>query len=295
VPPAWLQIAATTRRPQLAEALFERWGAAAITELDAGSAPTVEMTPNSRPAFANTQVIGLFAHDTAPEPIRAALTEALGSNVAIESRILENQDWASAWLAEHPPMVFGNRLWVAPHRAEINAAEQAVVVRLDPGLAFGTGTHPTTRLCLDWLAEQAVFGRQVLDYGCGSGILAIAAAMLGADHVTAVDIDAQAVRATRANAADNGVAARIATPAIQAIGPGTFDMVLANILAKPLIDLAPALAQRAAPGAPIVLAGLLSRQVDAVVAAYRPAFAFDAPVLEQDWARLVGWRRNRVR
>lgn len=285
---AWLQITATTHRTQLAEAVFEQYGAEAVTELDAGETLTVEETPNSQPAFERARVVGLFQQNTPAEPILAALTQVLGDDAVIETETLENQDWASAWLAEHPPLVFGERLWIAPHNAEIEAAKDAVVVRLDPGLAFGTGTHPTTSLCLRWLAAQDLANKRVVDYGCGSGILAIAAARLGAAEVVAVDIDDQAIRATRENAARNDVADVVATPPMSAIEGGPFDIVLANILAKPLIELASTLTELAAPGAPIVLAGLLTRQIDDVTAAYTPAFEFESPTVEDDWARLVG-------
>lgn len=287
---AWLQITATTHRAQLAEAIFEQHGAEAITELDAGDTLTVEESPNSQPAFERARVVGLFPRDTSAEPIVAALTNALGTDTEIITQTLENQDWASAWLARHPPLVFGDKLWVAPHGAALDAPEDAVVVRLDPGLAFGTGTHPTTSLCLAWLAAQDLAGKRVIDYGCGSGILAIAAARLGAAQVVAVDNDDQAVRATRDNARRNDMAETIATPPIDAIAGGPFDIVLANILAKPLISLAPTLTDLAAAGAPVVLAGLLSRQIDEVMAAYEPAFTFADPALEDDWARLDGRR-----
>lgn len=287
---AWLQITATTAHAELAEAVFEQYGAQAITELDLGDEPTVELTPNSRPAFSRSQTVGLFAEDTDATPIMAALSDALGPAAELACQTLENQDWASAWLAQHPPLRFGERLWIAPHEAAIDADDSAVVVRLDPGLAFGTGTHPTTSLCLHWLAGQDLRGRRVLDYGCGSGILAIAAARLGAAEVVAVDIDEQATRATRENAGRNGVAERISTPAMHAIDNGPFDIVLANILAKPLIQLAPTLAALAAPGAPLILSGLLSRQINDVSQAYDAYFAFDTPSSDDDWTRLTGHR-----
>ncbi|RJS94652.1 50S ribosomal protein L11 methyltransferase [Salinisphaera sp. Q1T1-3] len=289
---SWLQITATTHRTALAEAVFEQFGADAITELDAGDELTVEMSPNAMPAFARARVLGLFTQGTLAEPIVAALRETLGDDVTVETQTLENQDWASAWLAEHPPMQFGDRLWVAPHTATVEAGPDAIVMRLDPGLAFGTGTHPTTRLCLAWLAETDLTGKRVLDYGCGSGILAIAAVLLGAAEVVAVDIDDQAVQATRENAAHNGVANRVHTPPIDAIEHGPFDIVLANILARPLIELAPTLAGHAQAEAPIVLAGLLSRQIDEVRVAYASDFALEPPTLEDDWARLTGKRRT---
>jgi len=287
---AWLQITATTERTELAEIVFEQWGAEAVTELDIGDELTVELTPNSHPSFSRSSMVGLFAHDVDDGPILAALAEALGPDATLDSQTLENQDWATAWLAQHPPLRFGQHLWIAPHNTEVEANDQAVIVRLDPGLAFGTGTHPTTALCLEWLAGQDLTGRRVLDYGCGSGILAIAAACLGAAEVVAVDIDEQATRATRENAENNHVGHRVATPDMDAIHNGPFDIVLANILAKPLIELAPTLAGFAHPGAALVLSGLLARQIDEVTAAYEPAFVFDKPAIQEDWTRLTGQR-----
>lgn len=289
---AWLQITATTDRTELAEAVFEQWGAEAVTELDTGDELTVELTPNSHPAFSRSRVVGLFTQGTDAGPICSALTEALGADAELACQTLENEDWASAWLAQHPPLRFGETLWIAPHRAPVDADEQAVIVRLDPGLAFGTGTHPTTALCLRWLAAQDLHNKHVLDYGCGSGILAVAAACLGAASVVGVDIDEQATRATRENAERNGVGDRIQTPAIDALDQGPFDIVLANILAKPLIELAPTLAALAAPSAPLILSGLLSRQINDVTDAYSNHFDFESPTFEDDWARLTGVRRS---
>lgn len=289
---SWLQITVTTHKTQLAEAVFEQYAAQAITELDDSDGLTIEEIPHGQPAFDRARVLGLFAQDTPAEPIMAALQDALGPDVPIQAQTLENQDWASAWLAEHPPMVFGNRLWIAPHKAAVDAKAGDTIVRLDPGLAFGTGTHPTTSLCLHWLAEQPLAGCRILDYGCGSGILAIAAALLGAESVVAVDIDEQALRATRENARRNNVGDKITTPAIADLQAEPFDIVLANILAKPLIRLAPELACLTAPGSPVVLSGLLSRQIEAVRQAYSPYFTVGAAAMEQDWARLVGWRHS---
>lgn len=286
---AWLQITVTTTRAALAEAVFERWGAEAVTVLDAGAEMAVEYAPHEQPGFEASRVIGLFTQGTAAAPIVVELRAALGARVAIDTDTLENQDWASTWLAAHPPLRFGQRLWIAAHSAAVDADDDAVVVRLDPGLAFGTGTHATTALCLHWLASADLHGRRVLDYGCGSGILAVAAAKLGAAAVTAVDIDDQAVRATRENATRNDVDGRIDTPAIDALNGAAkhdFDIVLANILAQPLIELAPTLALHAAPGAALVLSGLLARQIDAVRHAYARDFAFGDGALQDDWARL---------
>lgn len=291
--PHWLQITVSTPRAELAEAVFEEHGADAVTVLDAGSDLIVEETPHAQPAFDAARVVGLFTQGTSSEPIAAALREVLGEATPIEIETLKDQDWAGAWLSQHPPLRFGERLWIAPHSAPVDAAADAVVVRLDPGLAFGTGTHATTALCLEWLAAADLAGKRVLDYGCGSGILAIAAARLGAASVTAVDIDDQAVRATRANAERNDVGARIHTPAMDAIAAEPFDIVLANILAQPLIDLAPRLARHAAPGGALLLAGLLSRQAEAVRRAYVEAgFVFESEATRDDWTRLDARRRS---
>lgn len=289
---AWLQITVTTRHTALAEAVFERFGAEAISMLDAGAEMTVEHAPHEQPAFPVSRVVGLFDYTVAVAPIDAALHEALGAGAGIRHEPLPHRAWATAWVSQHPPLCFGERLWVAPHGAQVNVhANNGVVVRLDPGLAFGTGAHATTALCLEWLAQQDLTGRRVLDYGCGSGILAIAAARLGAAQVSAVDIDEQALRATRENAAANGIAERIETPARDALGAATYDIVLANILARPLIDLAPVLTRHANRGAQLVLSGLLSRQIDTVQSAYTSHFAFADAALQEGWARLDGVQR----
>lgn len=287
---AWLQITVETPRTAVAEAVFESFDAEAVTMLDAGDDITVENAPHELPAFDSARVTGLFLQSADPKSIEAALRTALGDDLTVRIERLENEDWASAWLAQHPPLRFGARLWIAPHTAPVDADDDAVIVRLDPGLAFGTGTHPTTALCLEWLADADLAGKHVLDYGCGSGILAVAAATLGAASVTAVDIDDQAVRATRENAERNGVAARVHTPARDGLGEQQFDLVLANILAKPLIELAPTLAAHARGGAPLILSGLLTRQIDTVRGAYDSAFTFGEPAIQDDWVRLDAWR-----
>ena len=291
-PVAWLQITVETERASLAEAVFESFDAEAVTVLDAGDDITVENTPHEHPGFEASRVTGLFTQGTLAAPIERALRDTLGEDATIEVNTLADEHWASAWLAQHPPIRFGERLWIAPHNAPVEAEDDAIIVRLDPGLAFGTGTHPTTALCLAWLAEADLAGRHVLDYGCGSGILAVAAARLGAASVTAVDIDDQALRATQENAERNGVLERIHTPALDGIGERHFDIVLANILAKPLIALAPTLTAHAAPGAPLVLSGLLTRQIEEVRNAYDRAFEFAEPAVEEDWVRLNGWRHG---
>jgi ribosomal protein L11 methyltransferase len=189
-------------------------------------------------------------------------------------------------------MQFGRRLWVCPagNRPE---APAAVVVDLEPGLAFGTGTHPTTALCLKWLDGAALEGRQVLDYGCGSGILAVAAARLGAARVLAVDHDPQALQATAANAAKNRVADRVLPVHPTELPDTAFDVVLANILAGTLMQLAPLLGARTVNGGELVLAGILEHQADEVAAAYREMFELGRPHQSQEWVLLHGYRRGR--
>jgi ribosomal protein L11 methyltransferase len=214
----------------------------------------------------------------------AAAATGLSADLPIEScAAIEDADWVSASQAQFPPTRISERLWIVPSWHEI-PDPSAVVVRLDPGVAFGTGSHPTTQLCLAWLDQHIAQGASVLDYGCGSGILAIAAGKLGAGTIVGVDVDEQALAAARANSTVNAVAARYTGPAD--LAPGVFDIVVANILSNPLKLLAPALLARVAPGGALVLSGVLERQADEVMAAYRDA---DATVDLRVWRADDGW------
>jgi ribosomal protein L11 methyltransferase len=222
--------------------------------------------------------------DAGPLIERAAAAAGLKQPGRIEScAIVSETDWVRATQSQFPPTRISDRLWIVPswHQAPPG---NVVVVRLDPGVAFGTGTHPTTRLCLAWLDTHLQTGHSVLDYGCGSGILAIAAGLLGARHIVGVDVDAQALAAARDNSASNGVDARYTEPAGLAAGP--FDIVLANILSNPLKLLAPALLARVGKGGALVLSGVLERQAEEVIAAYRQA---DADVPMSVWQVADGW------
>ena len=207
---------------------------------------------------------------------------------------LEDRDWEREWLNDFGPMRFGERLWICP--GDSAADDDAVVVRLDPGLAFGTGTHATTAMCLDWLDGAELVGRTVLDYGCGSGVLAIAALKLGCRQAHAMDIDVQAVTATGQNAAQNDVRDRLMVTASADDIDGQFDVVLANILAGPLADLAESIAQHVKTGGLLTLSGILLEQVDDVLEAYAPWIDFDEPELRsqsgQTWTRLTGRKRQ---
>ena len=235
-------------------------------------------------------MVALFDTDINVEDVKQSIENMLPdvcSNLKVES--LGDRDWSTTWRDSFHKMQFGNRLWVCP-TGESVPDEDAVVISLDPGLAFGTGTHATTALCLEWLDANQPAGRQVIDYGCGSGILAIAACKLGAAHVVAVDIDPQALQATRANGASNGVAEEFNVLFPSELATAPVDLVLANILANPLIELADTLVDLVMPGGRIVLTGILAEQADAVMAAYDQWFTFHEPVCREEWVLLEGER-----
>ena len=291
---AWIKLVFDVDTPA-AEPLADRLtalGAVATSLLDAGDEPVLEPKPGELRLWPNTRVLGLFQADADIDRVSAALAGAdlqTGRPPRYYQEILEDKDWCRAWLEHFKPMQFGPRLWVVP-TAHHPPDPTAVNLRLDPGLAFGTGTHPTTALCLTWLAQQALTGRTVLDFGCGSGILAIAALLLGAKHALGVDIDPQAHIASKANAALNGVAGRLSL--IPDDQHAQADTVVANILANPLIELAPRLASMLTPGNTLALSGLLHTQVERVSAAYRPWFDLNPPVQREDWALISGVRRH---
>jgi ribosomal protein L11 methyltransferase len=202
---------------------------------------------------------------------------------------LEDEDWVRRSQAQFAPIAIGERLWIGPSWSDPPRSTAAAVVRLDPGLAFGTGSHPSTRLVLNFLEKTIRGGERLLDYGCGSGILAIAAAKLGASHVDAVDIDPDAVRAAAANAAANGVPISAVVP--EELAPTEYDLVVSNILAQPLIVLAPLLAGRTRRGGQLALSGILETQAAEVAAAYRPFFDAQITQTEDGWALVAGRRR----
>jgi ribosomal protein L11 methyltransferase len=290
----WMQlhlIAAPAQVPMV-ESLFESLGALSVTCGDAADVPVLEPPPGETPLWGHTRVTALFDRGRDVGVLEAALAVRLPAALfaTLSRETLPDQAWERAWMDDFRPMRFGRRLWVCPAGKRPDA-QDALVVDLDPGLAFGTGTHPTTALCLRWLDGADLKGLRVLDFGCGSGILAIAAARLGAASVVAVDHDPQALEATRENAAKNAVAERIRVLASQAPLTAPFDLVLANILALTLVELAPVICPLAAPQGHLLLSGILSAQAEEVAAAYRGEFHFDPPQLEQDWVLLHAVRR----
>jgi ribosomal protein L11 methyltransferase len=289
----WLQLElrVADRESAMAEVALEDAGALAVTLRDAGDCPVLEPEPGETPIWPDLIVTGLFPGETDPD-LAEGLVKAAWSGEdkpSVHAAWLEDRTWEREWELDFRPMRFGDRLWVCPTDEPV-AGEDAVCVRLSPGLAFGTGTHPTTALCLEWLDGLDLAGRTVLDYGCGSGILAVAAACLGAGSVFATDTDPQALSATRANAESNGVANRIQVVSPEALGDPQCEILVANILANPLISLAPVFRNVMQPGGKLALSGILEAQVSAVATAYAPWFTVAAPTFKEEWARLVGTR-----
>jgi ribosomal protein L11 methyltransferase len=293
----WHQISVITDKetaPSLAD-LFSDLGAVSVTYMDAEDEPVYEPGIGETVIWSNTEVIALFEMDADPELVAAAARTKYRPELLREWRHeqVEDQPWERAWMEYYHPMKFAEKLWVCPTGQE-QAEPGTVCLTLDPGLAFGTGTHPTTALCLEWLAGHDLTGKTVIDYGCGSGILAVASVLLGAQAAYAVDIDPQALTATEENAIKNSVQDRIhcffpeQLPALQA------DLVLANILAKPLCELSGTICALLEPEGQLILSGILQEQTESVIAAYRNAIRFSAPVQQEDWILLAG-TKNRAR
>ena len=275
--------------PALLEEVLLRHGAQSVTLSDAGNDPVLEPLPGSTPLWSDTRLTALFTADADFESLRTDLEQTLAIDVLPDNHVVALADcaWERQWLKDFGPMRFGERLWVSPEGFTIDA-DDAVVVRLDPGLAFGTGTHATTALCLEWLDKIDIADKTLLDFGCGSGILAIAALKLGAKSVTAVDIDLQAITATRQNALSNDVADRLETTVQSDQLDDQFDFIVANILAGTLVDHATFVCDRLKSGGRLALSGILADQVADVSAAYRHRIEFAAANYRDNWARLSG-------
>jgi ribosomal protein L11 methyltransferase len=272
--------------PEQAEMISE-----ALLEAGAESV-SLESTSNDQASLdpgARMRIVALAKSITDPAVLVAAAARAAGiSPPAYSAEQVADEDWVRRSQSQFGPIRISDRLWIVPSW-HVPPEPSAIVVRLDPGLAFGTGSHVSTRLILEHLASNSCSGKRVLDYGCGSGILAIVAGKLGAGEVTATDIDPQALSTTAANAHDNGVTLAIAAP--ESLPPGTFDLVLANILAGPLIDLEPLLAARTRIGGHIALSGILESQAEEVAAAYARDFDARISAVAEGWAMVGGERR----
>jgi ribosomal protein L11 methyltransferase len=295
---SWLQLSVAVNRDRAdaVSELLEVLGAVAVSLSAAGEEELLEPAPGDRPLWNSVLLQALVAHDSDIKAVGDALGGAGARLLDVE--FLADDDWQERWRAHAVRACFGGRLWLIPRDEPFDAPatdDAPVVLRLDPGLAFGSGSHPTTRLCLAGLAALPMDGLRVLDYGCGSGVLAVAAGLLGARHVVAVDHDPQALFATRDNAAYNAIGSdRLTVLAPHELddsehAQGCFDVVVANILANPLVQLAARLSDLTALGGHLMLSGLLASQRDMIVDAY-PDVTFAEPVQEAEWIRLDGRR-----
>ncbi|WP_279499869.1 50S ribosomal protein L11 methyltransferase [Aeromonas veronii] len=286
----WIQIRinATAKTADKVSNMLLGRGAQAVTFMDAKDVPVYEPMPGETPLWGETEVMGLFDAETDPAPTIAFFQQIFGENVGYKVEQLEDKDWVREWMDHFHPMQFGERLWICPSWRDVPNPD-AVNVMLDPGLAFGTGTHPTTALCLQWLDGLDLAGKTVVDFGCGSGILGIAALKLGAARVIGIDIDPQAIQASRDNAARNGVADQIELylPADQPQDVEA-DVVVANILAGPLRELAPLIAGHGKPGSLMALSGVLESQALELETIYGQWFEMDPTAVKEEWCRLSG-------
>ena len=289
---SWQQLVChtTSKHQEVVVDTMEAVGAVSITWQDAEDDPILEPRPGEMRLWNNLVVTALYEEDTDLNALQLLL-ETRKTDWQIESvlyEIVEDQPWERAWMDNFQPMCFGKRLWIYPSWFEI-PDDDSVKLLLDPGLAFGTGTHPTTALCLEWLDGQDVTGQDVLDYGCGSGVLAIAALKLGAKHAVGTDIDPQALLATQDNAERNSIdLALLHTCYPEKLPKQTYDVVMANILAGPLVELAPALLSAMHPGSKLVLSGILAEQAESIENAYKPALDDFSIVQKDDWIRVTG-------
>lgn len=289
---AWIQIRlnSTNERAEAISDFLEELGSVSVTFMDSQDTPIFEPLPGETRLWGNTDVIALFDAETDMAPILTALqgSHLLEQGFAYKIEQIEDKDWEREWMDNFHPMKFGKRLWICPSWREIPEPD-AVNVMLDPGLAFGTGTHPTTALCLEWLDSLDLEGKTVIDFGCGSGILAIAALKLGAKSAVGIDIDPQAILASRNNAEANGVADRLQL-FLSDDKPTDLkaDVVVANILAGPLKELYPIISQLPKAQGNLGLSGILASQAQSVCEAYAQTFELEPVVEREEWCRITG-------
>lgn len=289
---AWIQIRlnSTNERAEAISDFLEELGSVSVTFMDSQDTPIFEPLPGETRLWGNTDVIALFDAETDMTPILTALQEShlLEQGFAYKIEQIEDKDWEREWMDNFHPMKFGQRLWICPTWREVPEPD-AVTVMLDPGLAFGTGTHPTTALCLEWLDSLDLEGKTVIDFGCGSGILAIAALKLGAKSAVGIDIDPQAILASRNNAEANGVADRLQLfLSDDKLADLKADVVVANILAGPLKELYPIICQLPKAQGDLGLSGILATQAQSVCDAYTQSFELDPVVEREEWCRITG-------
>jgi ribosomal protein L11 methyltransferase len=288
----WLQLRVDTSRDTteaIEDALLAA-GAVSVTMEDSADQPILEPAVGETPLWNHTRVTGLFNADSDTDQATVIATASFGKSLPpYRWEILEDKDWEREWMENFHPMRFGQRLWICPSWKKPPEAD-AVNLMLDPGLAFGTGTHPTTALCLEWLDGCDVQDKTVIDYGCGSGILGIAALLLGAKEVIAIDNDPQALTATLDNAERNNIASSKISVYLPDDAPQDYkaDIMLANILAGPLAELAPLLNQLTLNTGLLALSGIINNQSAELITISGQWFEMDAPVLQDEWVRLTG-------
>ena len=285
----WQQITITTSK-ELApsfEEILENNGALSVTFTDALNQPIYEPPLETTPLWEEVLVTGLFEEQHDLSRIEQLFTDSLSNSSTWKMRLerLEDQVWERLWLEHFQPIKFGDDFWICS--TEHTPPEpEATILWLDPGLAFGTGTHPTTALCLAWLAQKNLTNTTVFDFGCGSGILAIASLLMGADQAIGMDIDPQALIATQSNAEKNNVQDRITIFGAQDYPTNTHDIVVANVLAEPLITFSKDISSLVKPNGQLVLSGILSEQIESVIDAYADNFIFEPPAVQDNWACL---------
>ncbi|MBV7300562.1 50S ribosomal protein L11 methyltransferase [Enterovibrio paralichthyis] len=291
----WIQIklnATAETAEAIGDVLMEDAGALSVTFLDAKDTPVFEPMPGETRLWGETDIVALYDAETDMDAVVAILKTSplLGEDFTHKIEQLEDKDWERAWMDNFKPMRFGQRLWVCPSWCEAPEPE-AVNIMLDPGLAFGTGTHPTTALCLEWLDGLDLAGKTVIDFGCGSGILSLAALLLGAEKVIGIDIDPQALQASKANAERNGVADRLELylPKDQPANLQA-EVVVANILAGPLRELSPIIKSLIAPQGVLAMSGVLDSQAESVADCYRDELTVDAITEKEEWCRITAHR-----
>lgn len=293
---AWWQITVQCQASELEDtenALLES-GALSLTIGDAQDEPIYEPLPGDTPMWSQSTVTGLFDQSKSPEQLFNDLAIKLPSHVltSLRNQQLEDQVWERVFLDQYHPLKFGKNLWICPSWHEPPEPEACNII-LDPGIAFGTGSHPTTALCLEFLDQHPPAGNSVLDYGCGSGILAIAAYKLGANRISCIDIDPQALQATANNATRNAIdpqALNISLP--QQLSQQPVDYLMANILSAPLIELEPKFAALTRSGGRLLLSGILIQQADEIIQAYQQHFELDTVRIKEDWCRVTGIRKE---
>ncbi len=285
----WLEIRFQSASAEIEETehLLNQLGACSVSIHDAGDQPVLEPAPGEFPLWQDLQIRALFEANAEAKHVTATIARELNvDEKLIEHKNIADQHWETLWMDDFKPIQFGQRLWICPSWTE-PPDPNATNLMLDPGMAFGSGTHPTTFMCMQYLDENPPADQQVLDYGCGSGILALAAALLGARHVTGVDIDPQAILAATQNAKKNALAEDIFDfyPANE-LSALKCDLLLANILSETLIQLSNELKSLVTVGGNIVLSGVLEYQTEAVVAAYSDCFDVTEIKHQDEWVMI---------